>query len=407
MFKPLAHAKAAIKDVVATLDPDTLEGAFATELVEEFAAIERLAAVGKALCAQRVAKSGVWRRHGDRSPARWMARTTGTSVGNALGVLETAERVGDLPATETALRSGELSEVQAQEIVSAAALSPSSESELLAAAKTETVSELKGRCTKVKAAAGADELDRYEAIRARRRLRHFCDPDGAWHLDAVLTPDAGAVVIAALEPYTERVFQAARAQGRRESHQAYAADALVELAEYARACDDQPTRSSPKAMVHVVVDHGALTRGSLEGGESCEIPGIGPIPVATARAWATDAYLSGLLTDGTDIKAVCHLGRTIPARLRTAIQMRDRSCVVPGCDARRQLEIDHITPVTEGGPTRLDNLARLCRWHHYLKTHRGYRLSGGPGSWRFANPEQAYPGRSPDTPTESGTVRPP
>jgi len=66
MFEALTHAKAAIKDVVASLDADTLEGALASELVEEFAAIERLAAAGKALCVQRVAKSGAWRRDGDR-----------------------------------------------------------------------------------------------------------------------------------------------------------------------------------------------------------------------------------------------------------------------------------------------------------------------------------------------------
>ncbi len=197
------------------------------------------------------------------------------------------------------------------------------------------------------------------------------------------------MVIAALEPYTERVFQAARAQGRREPHQAYAADALVELAEHTRACDDQPTSRTPKAMVQVVVDHRALLRGSLEDGESCEVPGIGPIPVATARAWATDAYLSALLTDGTDIKAVCHLGRTIPSRLRTALEMRDRTCVVPGCDVGRHLEIDHIKPVTDGGPTRLDNLARLCRWHHYLKTHRGYSLSAGRGPGASPTPKKS------------------
>ncbi|MDQ3661024.1 MAG: HNH endonuclease, partial [Actinomycetota bacterium] len=322
---------------------------------------------------------------------------------NALGVLETAEQVGGLPATETALRSGELSEVQAKEIVSAAAASPSSEPELLAAVKTESVWELKERCAKVRAAACPDELDRHEAIRKRRRLRHFRDPDGAFHLDAVLTPDAGAVVVAALEPYTERVFQAARRQGLREPHAAYAADALVEMAEHARACDQEPSRHTPGATVHVVVDHRALTRGSLEPGESCAIPGVGPIPVATARALAGDAFLSALVTDGTDIKAVAHLGRTIPARLRTAIEMRDRACVVPGCDVRRHLEIDHIRPRADGGPMRLDNLARLCRWHHYLKTHRGYGLSGAPGSWSFESPDRQRPdsrgrGRQPPTP---------
>ena len=409
MFECLAEAKGAIREVVAELDPQTLDGNSATRLVSQFAAIERLAAAGKALCAQRVVKSGAWRRDGDRSPARWIARTTGTSVGHALGVLETAEGVAQLPATETALRSGELSEVQAKEVVSAAAASPSSEPELLAAVKSESVWELKERCARIKASARSVELDHYEAIRRRRRLRHFRDPDGAFHLDAVLTPDAGAVVIAALEPYTERVFRTARRQGRRESHEADAADALVELAEHARACDDEPSRRSPGATVHIVVDHQALVRGSLEDGETCEIPGIGPIPVATAQALSGDAYVSALVTDGIDIKAVSHLGRTIPSRLRTAIEMRDRTCVVPGCDVRRHLEIDHIRPRADGGPMRLDNLARLCKWHHYLKTHRGYRLSGTPGSWCFERHETGKAqevGRTPTLDT-SGAARAP
>ena len=49
MFECLTEAKAAIKEVVTSLDSDVLEGACATELVEEFAAIERLAAAGKAI----------------------------------------------------------------------------------------------------------------------------------------------------------------------------------------------------------------------------------------------------------------------------------------------------------------------------------------------------------------------
>ncbi len=396
MFEQIAEAKRLLKELVAQLQPETFDGAAAAQLVEEFTAIERIAAAGKALSAARVAQSGVWRREGDRSPARWMARTTGTSVGHALGVLQTAEQVAQLPTTETALRSGELSEVQAKEIVAAAAASPSSEQELLATAKTESVSELRERCAKIKSAACSDELERYEAIRARRRLRHWRDPDGAFHLDAVLTPDAGAVVVAALTPYSERIFQEARKQGRRESHDAYAADALVELAEHTRGCDNDSSRRGPGAVVHVLADHQALLRGSTEDGETCEIAGVGPVPVATAQALAGDAFLRALVTDGTDVKAVSHAGRTIPARLRTALEQRDRTCVVPGCDVRRHLQIDHIRPVPQGGRTCLANLDRLCPWHHYLKTHRGYQLHGPPGSWRFEPPERPPPREGPD-----------
>ncbi len=98
-----------LKDVVGGLDPQVLEGNFAAFLVDRFAAMERLCAAGKALAAGRVAASGAWRRAGDRSAAEWMARTQKTSLGEAAGVLQTAQRVAELPQTEQALREGKLS----------------------------------------------------------------------------------------------------------------------------------------------------------------------------------------------------------------------------------------------------------------------------------------------------------
>src|SRR5205814_5984393 len=77
-------------------------------------------------------------------------------------------------------------------------------------------------------------------------------------------------------------------------------------------------------------------------------------------------------------------------------------CVVPGCHTRDGLEIDHIVPFAEGGATCLANLCRLCRWHHYLKTHQGCRVTGGPGDWRWELPEPH--GHSPpdDPPSDIG-----
>ena len=45
----------------------------------------------------------------------------------------------------------------------------------------------------------------------------------------------------------------------------------------------------------------------------------------------------------------------------------------------------------------LDNIARLCGHHHRLCTHRGFRLEGGPGQWRWVPPE---------TPVAPGRARP-
>jgi len=103
-----------------------------------------------------------------------------------------------------------------------------------------------------------------------------------------------------------------------------------------------------------------------------------------------------VLADEADIRAVAHFGRTIPAKIRTALEARDVTCVVPDCDERDDLEIDHILPMGEGGETSFGNLARLCRWHHSLKTHRGWRLAGGPGAWKWFKPKRNPLGPSPN-----------
>jgi len=146
-------------------------------------------------------------------------------------------------------------------------------------------------------------------------------------------------------------------------------------------------------MVHVRVDHEALVRGHLEPGEVCEIPGIGPIPVEVARRLAADSILSVLVTDGVDVTAVSRSDRTIPAAVRRALIERDQVCVVPGCEVRDALENDHVHEFGRGGPTALDNLARLCHWHHYLKTHQRYRLERVGDGWTWTPPD---PPRDPD-----------
>ncbi|MGH2772570.1 MAG: HNH endonuclease signature motif containing protein, partial [Actinomycetota bacterium] len=160
-----------------------------------------------------------------------------------------------------------------------------------------------------------------------------------------------------------------------------------------------PRRKGPNAVVHVTVDHAALVRGHTQPGETCEIPGIGPISVATARELLNDAILRVLVLDGADIKAVCSAGRWIPSSVRTALEKRDPVCVVPGCECRYRLQIDHIQEFAKSGPTKLANLARLCVTHHYLKTYKRWRLEGGPGAWRFVPPEESRP-------PPAGEVRP-
>jgi 5-methylcytosine-specific restriction endonuclease McrA len=49
---------------------------------------------------------------------------------------------------------------------------------------------------------------------------------------------------------------------------------------------------------------------------------------------------------------------------------RDRECAVAGCNRTEGLEIDHIIPVEQHGPTTYDNLWRPCHYDHHENKHR-------------------------------------
>lgn len=437
MFDTIDRVIQMLEPALAQLDLETLDPKVALELTGKFSRLERMCAAGKALCGSRVAESNAWYETGERSPAHWVASEAKCTVGHAHRVLQTAEFITGLESTQAAFRRGALSEAQAFEIVEAADVDPQAEAELLALAEHESLRRLRRRCAQVKAAAGSPE-ETHRRIWQNRYLRHYTDLEGAFCLEGRMTTSDGAKVLAALEPVRQQLFDryrkeppgtgpdgAAAVQGeaagadsgrtriidggdsrrsrrRRRAGKvrpdAVLADALVELASQARQMPEDAFRPNPTALVHVRVDHSALVRGETAPGEICEVPGVGPIPVSAARAFASDAFLCALATDGKDVTAVSHLGRTIPAHLRTALMERDPRCVVPGCTHEGPLEIDHIKPVAEGGPTELGNLARLCRWHHYKKTYHGYRLKRVAGGWTWStrdgpppDPEAAQP----------------
>ena len=408
-LKLLERVAGELRSALAAYEPERITGADADRMLAAFAEVERLAAAGKLLSARRVESSKVWRRKGHRSAAAHVAEATGTGLGPAISALETARQLGELPATDDALRNGKLSEAQVKEIAGAASVQPEAEQELVDAAGKQPLNVLKLRCRRVRAA-GTDQHEAYQRIHRSRYLRHWTDNEGAVRFDARLTPDQGALLVNAVKGEAGRLAAEARRAGQEEPPRALAADALVRLAgrddpeatapqgETGSAPDRAPgarrcASPGPTAMVHVRVDHEALVRGHLEPGEVCEIPGIGPIPVEVARRLAADSILSVLLTDGVDVTAVSRADRTIPAAVRRALIERDQVCVVPGCEVRDALENDHVHEFGRGGPTALDNLARLCHWHHYLKTHQRYRLERVGDGWTWTPPD---PPRDPD-----------
>ena len=409
MFEVVAESIELLRGVVATLDPGVLEGADAKRLVEQFIELERLAAAGRTLAVPRVAETGAWQVDGAfRDVSAWLASRSGVTVGRAKATVETAERLGALSETSDALRAGALSEVQAEVISAAAVADPEAETALLECAAANGVKGLKDECARVEAAASQDQAQRSARARANRYLRHrrVSDVEGMIELRGPI--EQTATVMAALEPYEREAFSEARDAGRREEPEALAFDAAVQLADDAAAAKFVESPGRAPATVTFRVDHAAFDRGHTEPGEVCEIAGIGPVPVAVVQRLAVDAVFKALIVDGTDVRAVSHLGRTIPARLRTAVVEQFPECAIAGCHVSRHLEIDHNTPVCEHGRTELCNLCRLCRFHHWHKHTFNERVEGeGTNRHLVPNPNPPPPGQPPpDRPRPGRSAEP-
>jgi hypothetical protein len=393
-----------------------------------------------------------------------LAELEGVPTGQARKTLEVGQRLTQLPGTEEALRSGVLSGAKASELSGAAVLDPASEQELLRGAGEQPLHLVRERCQRSRATSARNDLA--AAVRRIHADRHFTswtDTEGAFCFQGRDTADRGALVLQQMEftaSHIDRDHDRASAghETSPTTERNRRADAFFLLMTGRMSADDDdgrtleterddgdpgpppeqiagqlglgtkdvdrvppptlapsPTLSPatgpasrdiierpPTCSVIVRIDLEALLRGHTLPGEVCEIDNQGPITVPMARDMASDSFLRLVFHQAGDIRAVSHFGRTINRSLRTALAFRDRCCVVPGCSTSFGLEIDHVRPFAEGGPTQLDNLALLCHHHHYLKTNEGWTLArsgtaaNGPPNWEFT-PMPPF-GQEPDPP---------
>jgi hypothetical protein len=386
----IAAIRSALARLASGFDPGVLTAEAAAAAVADAAAIESMAATVKALAAKRVAETTAWRRDGDRTPAHHLARTTGTTVGEARELLDTAARLETLPEVDAAARRGELSARQMAVISDAAATAPGAESRLIETARHASLGELRDACARTKAAALPDAEARHRAIHAARFARRRSCIDGAAELVYHSTPDEVALVLGVVERFREKAFARARRDGGRESFDAYAADGVLAMARAATGAGDGglTPRKGSDVKVIVRIDHAALVRGRTQHGEVCEIAGVGPVAVTTVRDMLAtgDPFVAAVVTKGTDIASVVHLGRKPITLQRTALEWCSPTCSVLGCNQVAGLQIDHRLDWAQTLHTTLRELDPLCPHHHNLKTRENWQLVAGTGKRRMVPP---------------------
>ncbi|MGY0540588.1 HNH endonuclease signature motif containing protein [Nocardioides sp. YJ-D4] len=115
-----------------------------------------------------------------------------------------------------------------------------------------------------------------------------------------------------------------------------------------------------------------------------ELAGTGLVRLANTRGLASIERLEEwATTPGTVIKPIIVVdlaedieaaGYVPTARQRRQAELLHQKCSFPYCEARAEhCDLDHRVAYAAGGPTSSRNLTPLCRQHHRMKTHHGWR----------------------------------
>lgn len=428
------------------LDPDEIADADVPEVLADLGRLVRIAEGMVTLLARRAAESEAHRRTGDRSSADVVANALGTSTTRARKTLEVSDRLREQAAVADAVRNGGLSGEQAHAVADATAADPAAEQDLLGAAASQTLSDLKRTCRDRRVAADADLAATRLRHHRMRTFRSWQESDGEWKAFMSGPADSGAQIEALLRGEHDDIFRVAHADGRREGDAAYRFDALLALLDRgattrsaatdttAQASEAEATggvdrsgaadvdgpvaavppasagrctcgrqRSGRQTSVIITVPAAALRRGHTAAEEMCTIAGIGQVPLETVRAFIPDAHIAYVIADGRDV-SVAHLGRQPSRHQRTALQARGYECAVPDCRATHLLEIDHVRDWAFSQQTVLEDLDWLCSTHHDQKTRRGYHLTGPPGRRTWHAPDGAPISRPPPDPESAPTT---
>jgi 5-methylcytosine-specific restriction endonuclease McrA len=190
-----------------------------------------------------------------------------------------------------------------------------------------------------------------------------------------VTAEIGALLMKALAAARETLYQR-HPEGPREpdppTMEQLQADALALLAETALHHGLDPGVSGEHYQVVVHVDAEVLVDPE-QPGQSVLEDGT-RVPAGTSQRLACDASRVVMRHDHEGrVVEVGARTRTILPALRRALHHRDRGCRFLGCRARFG-QGHHIRHLVHGGPTKLSNLALLCRRHHRAVHEEGYRV---------------------------------
>ena len=373
-------------------DPEVIDGArmSETELVDAIRSYEDLKARASAAQAQlareldarvreRHAEQGVRAAERGRDVPSLIAYARRESPARGRRFLGLARSLSELPHTAAAMEAGALSEwratLVARETACLAASDRAIVDERICARRADgsfpfegwgdrrLVAETMRQVADVDPAALVERRSRAEADRGVS-LRPA--PDVMARLSVLFSAANGIAVWATLS----RVADEARAAGDPRTRQQVMADTV-----YERITGLSAAEGVPVTVNLVVSDETLLGRGAALGW----IQDFGPVSANTAddlvRRAAADAHAAlrrlYATPDTGTLVGMDSVARQFPAGLATFLDLRDRLCRTPYCDAPIRHH-DHVVRKADGGDTSAVNGQGLCEQCNYVKEAPGW-----------------------------------
>ncbi len=398
-----------------------------------------------------------WHVQGALSCAHWLAWRVGWDLRTARERVQVARKLADLPRVDEALRIGAMSYSQARSISRVA--TAENEERWVGYAKHMPASQLDTLCRSYQNVQAYDQERGAGAmaaaqVAAQRTVTRRTLDNGMVKFEVVLPSDEAAIVWAALNaamatsranatgaepivwgltnvnaesmgteptpagasPAESSLDEPTPAEPTHAEHRTdkaptaaargwQRADAFMDIIQD-RVRGNRPQRT-PIEMI-ITVPHAGL-HGSAGPSDLARMAEGEVIAKATARRLCCDAGVVIAHVDAHGMPlSVGRKTRTIPAAIKRALLVRDRSCRFPGCTHSRYVDGHHIEHWANGGETALSNLMLLCSTHHILLHEGGCRGHvNGTGGWDFFDHRnrliEVQPARA--TPTTVGERR--
>ena len=404
LIEAARRAEAAAKEMLALV---TEGSASCSEILEALAVSKAIAGVNSAFQVAGAAAVAGRERHGDGG-AEVLASRAGLSRREARSQVKTAEALAEVQELRDAVAGGRLAAANAKRMAEAigktSAADVESDGELLAKAVSmrpdEFAREARRWVTERDGDGGESEHARQ---RARRCVRVWDADDGMVHLHGEFDAVSGRQIGNRLRAEAGRMYDADKksskdskdSDSQRRSFQQCMADALDSLTSTTNA------GGSGKPIADIcVVAHVDDATGKL----IAEIPGGDRLPRAVLEQLACNAEITPAIYNTRG--ALLWQGHS--KRTATSTQLKALKALYGGCFACGAdfgiCQAHHVKPVSEGGPTNVDNMVPAC-WGCHNKIHYfGWRIHGPPDKRTLHPPDPVTygPARGPDSALKFG-----